>query len=196
MAFMQTLLQFMQFFQYYLIMMLLVFLMIARLFRGLFSAYLEVKASGKKKILLNTIGTDGDNYFIAGKIIEDHLVFKFRKRDKVTNYIPLPEEEVIYTFGTVKCINIHEPTVSILTRDFRPVGRIDPNKTDSLLTRCLYRPSKDDSLLKAAILVSVLAVLVGGMALFYIYKDYKISLAILENTNQILRLITPPVLGA
>jgi hypothetical protein len=193
MAFMQFLLAFVKFYQYYLIVALVVFLLIARAFRGLFNAYLEVKISAGRpweKILLNVRGISGKHYFVAGKIKEDILSFKFKKRDKITINIPLPEiregdKPFIYTFGTAECINIDEKTCSILKPGFEPTERVDYNKIDSLLARALYRPSKDDTLLKVVIVLGAITMLAVLYSLYIGYKDHKLLMVVYNIVSQI-----------
>lgn len=147
---------------------------------GLLGPFFKVKRS-RGKLLLARIRHPIQDYFVAAEISEGFLVFKDRKKEM--RRIPMVAG-CVYRAATINWIEVDDEKNCIFKRDSgAAVPTYDANKTDSLLTRCLYKPGLlGDNFVKIVlvfVIVLLIAVLVVG------YLTYKNG----QNTNAILQLL-------
>jgi hypothetical protein len=134
---------------------------------GFFWKFIAVKASRGQKILIK-VRTVNRDYFRAGKVNDGFLIYK--SLGKQIKRIKLNEEQdPTYSAFGVRCIDVDDEKNCVFARDGKGVSLHDAEKVDSLLTRCLMRPTLgDQKIMIIIIIVCVIALLVlVNMALTY-----------------------------
>lgn len=183
----------------YLIIVLGCILLMTIFFRHLFVAYFKVKSSRGKKILVNIKGVMMD-YWADGIIEDGFLIFKYHPKDKDKARIPLPKEDdtneskykdVVYTLGTIRCINVDELKNIILTpKEYKEIEGVDVKKYDHLVVRALMKPSMQEDKIKKLIILNVIILL--GMVIigFMMYQMFKNIDVITQNLVTLQKALT------
>lgn len=142
----------------------------AFLLGGLLKPFFEVKRSRGKKILV-IIRNPVQDYFKAGEVLENHLVFK--DREGSTRRIPMIHGVVSRRATIFWCEVDDEKSCFFKRDDGKAVGTYDAKKTDSLILRALYRPSltDDTKILMGILVLCIIAVVVGLGVGYMVYSQ-------------------------
>lgn len=157
------------------------------LFGGLLGPFFKVKSSRGKKILV-IIRNPVQDYFKAGEVNENHLVFKDREKD--TRRIPMEHGVVSRRAGIFWCEIDDEKSCFFRRDDGKGVMTYDAKKTDSLLLRALYKPTlQDDIIPKVTLVLVIVALLAVIVTAVLVYRQgQKIDLVM--STLDMIRLAT------
>jgi len=146
----------------YLIIIFISFGILAFLQSGFLMPFLKVKTSRGKKILVKIRKSTGVDFVVAEEI-EGQLVFKYFKETKRVNHY----KSGVYRSYNINCINVDPETWAVVSTNFDAVSTNDPNKTDSLIERAMYRPVKKTT--REMIILFLLVIIVIGV-IFIAYK--------------------------
>lgn len=132
---------------------------------GLLGPFMKVKASRGSKVLVRVRNPIQD-YFRAGSIEEGYLVFK--DKQKTVRRINM-KSGVVSRAATIYWVEVDDEKNCLFMRsDGSAIATHDPAKTDSLLTRALYKPGLlGDNTIKI-ILLLVIITFVGVLAVGYL----------------------------
>jgi hypothetical protein len=157
---------------------------------GLFGPFFKVKASRGKKILVR-VRNPVQDYFRAGEVIENHLIFKDREKD--TRRIPM-EYGVVSRAATIFWCEVDDEKNCFFKReDAKAVQTYDAKKTDSLLVRALYKPALEDNFTKAILLLVIVGLLFTIVVGVLVYRAtqridaVQVSLDALRSTATIVK---------
>lgn len=158
----------------YMAVILIAFVGIGFWFRGLYLSFIRVKMSAGRKLLVN-IRMPTHNYFRIGEIIEGNFLrFKdYGSKMKLINLENEAGDNPIYRMGTVSAVNVDGVKGLIMTPELKGMNTYDPEKIDSLYTRCLYKPPVFDNTQKILLILLIL-ILVGLIGIGALqYQTYK-----------------------
>lgn len=134
---------------------------------GLLGPFFKVKRSRGKMILVRVRNPVSD-YFKAGSIEEGWLVFKDREKN-VRRIKMVPG--IISRAATVFWCEIDDEKNCFFKReDASAVSTYDANKTDSLLTRALYKPMLQDNFMKAILILVIVSILFILITAYLAYR--------------------------
>ena len=154
---------------------------------GLFSAFMSVKMSRGKKLLVRVLHPV-QSYFVVGKLDEGFLVFKDRTKNirRITFMSNCIDRAATVYWTTVD----DEKNCMVQRMDGLAVDGHDAVKYDNLYVRALYKPNvMNEVLIKFALvlmIVCLLAIIAIGV----------ISFKNMQNTDKILALLQPVVKAA
>lgn len=137
---------------------------------GLLKPFFIVKSSRGKKILV-IIRNPVQDYFVPGEVLEEHLVFKDREGE--TRRIPMMHG-VVSRRATIFWCEVDDAKSCFFTRDDgKGVQTYDAKKTDSLITRALYKPTlgDDSNLIKGILVLTILSVIMTLAVGYLVYKQ-------------------------
>lgn len=141
--------------------------------KGYLSAYLRVKASRGKKVLLRVYSVTG-RYYRPALVLENSLRFKNRAKNwlRLTNVT----RAAVYDEMGVKCVDYDEETQTLVILDnLEQMDSNDPQKVDDIVTRALQRPILQDK--KEVIIIALIIACLIGLAIAIVYL-YQIDKAI------------------
>lgn len=162
----------------FLAIFLITFILIAFIQGGFFWKYLIVRASRGKKILCKIRGSTRDYYQVGkpkGAILEVKIA-----GIKVNTIVF--DKECIYNAINVKCIDIDEQTMNIMSRDYSEAISYDHPTLNNIMKRILTAPSMQDKLLIILIVVCCLTLLVCIAMYFKFSGDIKGLKAVIESS--------------
>lgn len=165
---------------------LLAFFILTVILRGFLLKYIRVRASLGRLVLIKIRGVTTWSYEV-GKFNEGDLVFgKKKERKRINNIKP----EYIYRSIGINFIDVDGEKWAILPpHNTEGVPGFDPEKQESLVTRALYKPSLNDPKIQIALVLLVIAIVVGGVGAYFGYN-------ILNNTGFILDKVGQCTAGA
>lgn len=155
-------------------------LLVAWFFRGLFLTFFRVKYSRGKYLIVKVRDLIRPYYKIGYIDDGEWLVFKDKKKEQ--KRILIKSKSSIYRDLGVEWIEV-DPEKNVLVEwgeIFKAVEGHDANKTDSLLTRALYKPSLVDQKLKIILIIVIIILIVCvliGVLLFRVSKNSDLTLA-------------------
>lgn len=138
--------------------------------RGFFWKYYKVKTSFGR-LLMVKIRTSLRDYPEIGYIEDEFLVYK-HKGEK--HRLSMPKTNPIYTFISIKWIDVNEETGAICTPDYSTVSGLDAVKYNNIYTRALTAPQISDNTMKILIVISVIILLGVGAALYLSFHNYDV----------------------
>lgn len=157
---------------------------------GLFGAYLKVKMSRGKKLLVRVLHPV-QSYFVAGSLDEGFLVFKDRQRnERRIKFQPGCIDRACGVFWT----QVDDEKNCMVQRiDGKAIDGFDAVKYDELYKRALYAPNTVDNRIALFTLIGVILVLVIAIVIaVVVFKQGqtigKIAEVVLANT-------APPATG-
>jgi predicted unusual protein kinase regulating ubiquinone biosynthesis (AarF/ABC1/UbiB family) len=158
---------------------------------GYFGAYLKVKASRGKKILVK-VKSMTSHYYRVGKIAEGFLHFKDKEKQK---HVIAMQEGAIYRICDVNCIDVDEETNTIFSQlQKKEVSGFDAVRFDGLITRALQRPMLQNPNLVLILIIGILVVCLGlGFMLYQNYKLQKTAVDISLQTLDLLKTMQPSI---
>jgi len=156
----------------YAMVILFGFLLMNFLSNGFLFTFLVVKASRGRKLMVK-VRTPLEDYYKAGRILDNDLVFK--DREKINRRITLPKEmPAIYRSMNLNFVDVDEETNTIVTKDYSIVSGHDAVKTDHLLTRALNQPVVDDKFQKIILIACIASAAASVMAVFWVMRVYSV----------------------
>lgn len=139
---------------------------------GFVFAWLIVKTSAGRKILIRSRSAVTD-YYLAGSISESFIKFKVRG-SKEYSLVALPKMAVFRCFK-VDCADYNETVGAFALLDYSVVSAHDPEKTNHLLTRALYKPGMPSANLTLFTFIGVvLLVLAVGFVAITVIKNQEL----------------------
>lgn len=152
-----------------LVLMSLIVFLINFLLGGLFGAFMRVKSSRGKKILVKVRNPIQD-YFRAGSIDEGFLKFKDRSgQDRMIVLTP----GCVYRAAQIFWIDVDDQKNSLFTRAGNDeVSGFDAVKFDNLVKRALYKPlTLADRELKIILFLALIAAAAAAFTGFLVFKQ-------------------------
>ena len=131
---------------------------------GFFLKWLKARAGRGKYILIKQRGKIRD-HFETGVIHDDFLIYGKKHRRKRV----VLDKKSIYTCWGVPVVDMDDSTYNIATVDYDVLPGHDPEKSENLYIRALFRPAIEQGVNK--ILLILLIVIIIGLAVlgFLIY---------------------------
>lgn len=143
------------------------------LMKGFPMAYLGVKASRGKKILLRIHSITG-KYYRGAKII-DSTTIRFKTKNNKNNIETGIDKSCVWDELGVKGVDYNEQTAQIIQQtNFSAIAASDPNETDNLLTRALTGPQLMDKKELIIIILGVLNILATAAVIYLVLNLEKI----------------------
>lgn len=142
--------------------------------RGFFFAWLKVKTSAGRKVLVKIRGMVRD-YYKAGEIIEGFLIYKIQgSKDKRRIVIA---EDCLYRTFQVVCVDVDETKNAVMKRDYSAVTGHDAEKQSDYIERALKKPVlfNIEQYLK---IIMIVCIIIGIIALLSVFLQYQNGVAI------------------
>jgi hypothetical protein len=136
--------------------------------RGFIWIWLRVLLS-RGKLILVQVRNPIQNYWITGRLEADRVIVKDReaKSAKAKKNLMLQEGVVYRSFG-VNVVYYDEATNELLKPNLENVAGADLLKTDSLMTRCLYKPqSEEDKKFRMLVYIGLGVCIVIGVLIYF-----------------------------
>lgn len=152
----------------YLIVMIIGITIVALFFKGIFGAYIKVRTSFGKLVLIKLKAINRD-HFTWGEVDSDGFL-KYGKK-YLEKRIKIHDSSDFYQLLGVRCIDIDEQTNSIITGYGEKIDGFDAQKYENLYIRALYKPNIQETHDVVVIGILSLIVVLIIVGLFLIYKN-------------------------
>lgn len=140
---------------------------------GLFGPFFKVKRSRGRMIMVR-VHHPVQDFFRAGYVEEGWLIYK--DREGKNRRIKMVDGVVSRAATVYWCEVDDEKNCFFMRADAKPVSTYDANKTDSLLTRAMYKPAlTDDRFVKFILVIVIIGLLVSIVAAFFSYRNSQSS---------------------